>query len=149
MHGNNEPVNLYCTLILILIVILMCFVTFYQEKQTLQVISDLKAVLPTSCIVIRDCKKQQVPEEELVTGDLVVISAGAIIPADMRILQSNGLKIETSAITGDKDAYDYTHEAVTTYPSVFEARNVAFKGSFCLEGDGIGIVVRTGKYTVI
>uniref|UniRef100_A0A1I8EZ87 Cation_ATPase_N domain-containing protein n=1 Tax=Wuchereria bancrofti TaxID=6293 RepID=A0A1I8EZ87_WUCBA len=149
MHGNNEPVNLYCTLILILIVILMCFVTFYQEKQTLQVISDLKAVLPTSCIVIRDCKKQQVPEEELVTGDLVVISAGAIIPADMRILQSNGLKIETSAITGDKEAYDYTHEAVTTYPSVFEARNVAFKGSFCLEGDGIGIVVRTGKYTVL
>ncbi|MCP9264235.1 hypothetical protein DINM_022260 [Dirofilaria immitis] len=149
MHGNNEPINLYCTLILILIVILMCFVAFYREKQTLQVISDLKAVLPTSCIVIRDCKKQQVPEEELVTGDLVVITAGAIIPADIRILQSNGLKIETSAITGDKEAYDYTHEAIATYPSVFEARNVAFKGSFCLEGDGIGIVVRTGKYTVL
>uniref|UniRef100_A0A915PV33 Cation-transporting P-type ATPase C-terminal domain-containing protein n=1 Tax=Setaria digitata TaxID=48799 RepID=A0A915PV33_9BILA len=149
MHGNDEPVNLYCTIILILIVILMCFVTFYQEKRTLQVINDLKAVLPTSCIVIRDCKKQQVPEEELVTGDLVVITAGAIIPADIRILQSNGLKIETSAITGDKEAYDYTHEAVAAYASVFEARNVAFKGSFCLEGDGIGIVVRTGKYTVL
>lgn len=37
MHGNNEPINLYCTLILILIVTLMCFMTFYQEKQTLQV----------------------------------------------------------------------------------------------------------------
>lgn len=37
MRGNNEPVNLYCTLILILIVILMCFMTFYQEKRTLQV----------------------------------------------------------------------------------------------------------------
>ncbi|VDN02667.1 unnamed protein product, partial [Onchocerca ochengi] len=36
IHGNNEPVNLYCALILILIVILMCFVAFYQEKQTLQ-----------------------------------------------------------------------------------------------------------------
>uniref|UniRef100_A0A0R3S0R8 Cation_ATPase_N domain-containing protein n=1 Tax=Elaeophora elaphi TaxID=1147741 RepID=A0A0R3S0R8_9BILA len=139
MHGNNEPVNLYCALILILIVTLMCCVTFYQEKQTLQVINDLKAVLPTSCIVIRDDKKQQIREEELVTGDLVVITAGAIIPADMRILQSNG----------DKEAYDYTHEAVATYSSVFDARNVAFKGSFCLEGDGIGIVVRTGKYTVL
>ncbi|KAL3997338.1 HAD ATPase P-type IC family protein [Acanthocheilonema viteae] len=149
MHGNNEPVNIYCALILILIVTLMCFVTFYQEKQTLQVISNLKAILPTSCIVIRDCKKQQIREEELVTGDLVIITAGAIIPADMRILQSNGLKIETSAVTGDKEIYDYTDEVVTTYPSVFEARNVAFKGSFCLEGDGIGIVVRTGKYTVL
>ncbi|VDK84178.1 unnamed protein product [Litomosoides sigmodontis] len=149
MRGNNEPVNLYCTLILILIVILMCFMTFYQEKRTLQVTSDLKAVLPTSCIVIRDCKKQQIREEELVTGDLVIITAGAVIPADMRILQSNGLKIETSAVTGDKEVYDYIHEAVTTYPSVFDARNVAFKGSFCLEGDGIGIVVRTGKYTVL
>ncbi|VDO40388.1 unnamed protein product, partial [Onchocerca flexuosa] len=149
IHGNNEPVNLYCALILISIVILMCFVAFYQEKQTLQVINDLKSVLPTSCIVIRDSKTQQVPEEELVTGDLVVITAGAIIPADIRILQSNGLKIETSAVTGDKEAYDYTHEAVATYLSIFEARNVAFKGSFCLEGDGIGIVIRTGKYTVL
>lgn len=60
----------------------------------------MEAHLPTSCIVIRDCKKQQIPEEELVTGDLVLITAGAIVPADIRILQSNGLKIETSAITG-------------------------------------------------
>ncbi|CAG9541039.1 unnamed protein product, partial [Cercopithifilaria johnstoni] len=150
MHGNNEPINLYCTIILISIVILMCFVTFYQEKQTLRVTSDLKAILPTSCIVIRDSKKQQIREEELVTGDLVIITAGAIVPADMRILQSNGLMIETSAVTGDKEIYDYTHEVVTaTYSSVFEARNVAFKGSFCVEGDGIGIVVRTGKYTVL
>lgn len=52
-------------------------------------------------------------------------------------------------LIGDKEIHDYIHEAVTTYPSVFDARNVAFKGSFCLEGDGIGIVVRTGKYTVI
>ncbi|VDM97622.1 unnamed protein product, partial [Onchocerca ochengi] len=120
-----------------------------HPNQIRAVISELKSVLPTSCIVIRDCKTQQVPEEELVTGDLVIITAGAIIPADIRILQSNGLKIETSAVTGDKEAYDYTHEAVATYLSIFEARNVAFKGSFCLEGDGIGIVIRTGKYTVL
>lgn len=50
--------------------------------------------------------------------------------------------------SGDTEPFDYTHEAAATYVSVFEARNVAFKGSFCTEGDGIGVVVRTGKYTV-
>ncbi|VDN08531.1 unnamed protein product [Thelazia callipaeda] len=156
MHGNNEPVNLYCTIIL--------------------VESNLKMVPPMSCTVIRDSEQKQIPEAELVTGDLVVITAGAIVPADLRILQSNGLKIETSAITGcfakyyctvkfihtiqkfhnllafilgEKEPYDYTHEAAATYVPVFEARNIAFKGSFCLEGYGIGIVVRTGRYTVI
>lgn len=83
------------------------FIKILKILIKLQVISDLKAVLPTSCIVIRDCKKQQIREEELVTGDLVIITAGAVIPADIRILQSNGLRIETSAVTGLPDLLDF------------------------------------------
>ncbi|VDM24299.1 unnamed protein product [Toxocara canis] len=149
VHGNNEPLNLYCTIILIAIVFIMSFLSFYQEKKARKVVSDFKLLLPASCIVLRDCEERQIPPEQLVVGDLVMISAGARIPADLRILQSNGLKLETSAITGEGQPIDYTHEAAAPHISMFDARNLALKGSFCIEGDGIGVVIRTGKYTVL
>lgn len=64
--------------------------------------SDFKLLLPASCVVLRDCEERQIASEQLVVGDLVMISAGARIPADLRIIQSNGLKLETSAVTGSE-----------------------------------------------
>uniref|UniRef100_A0A915CEZ2 Myosin tail domain-containing protein n=1 Tax=Parascaris univalens TaxID=6257 RepID=A0A915CEZ2_PARUN len=148
-RGNNEPLNLYCTVILIAIVFIMSFLSFYQEKKARKVVRDFKLLLPASCVVLRDCEERQIASEQLVVGDLVMISAGARIPADLRIIQSNGLKLETSAVTGEEQPTDYTHEAAASHISVFDARNVALKGSFCIEGDGIGVVIRTGKYTVL
>lgn len=74
--------------------------------------------------------------------------SGMRIPADLRIIRSNGLKIEISAITGEQQPLNYTHEPAASHISVFDARNVAFKGSYVIEGDGIGIVIRTGQFTV-
>lgn len=70
------------------------------------------------------------------------------MPADIRILQANGFKIEASAITGEPAPREYTHEVAASHVSLFDARNVAFKGSYCTEGDAIGLVIRTGQYTV-
>uniref|UniRef100_A0A9J2PU20 Cation-transporting P-type ATPase N-terminal domain-containing protein n=1 Tax=Ascaris lumbricoides TaxID=6252 RepID=A0A9J2PU20_ASCLU len=99
-HGNHDPLNLYCTIILIAIVFIMSFLSFYQEKKARKVLSDFKLLLPASCVVLRDCEERQIASEQLVVGDLVMISAGARIPADLRIIQSNGLKLETSAVLG-------------------------------------------------
>lgn len=88
--------------------------------------------------------------------------SGSRIPADMRILQSNSLIVEVSEVTGQfpwiekiitknsgyTEPMEMTAEAAAKHISVFDAKNVAFKGSYCTEGDGIGIVIRTGKFTV-
>ncbi|CAD5206669.1 unnamed protein product [Bursaphelenchus okinawaensis] len=132
-HNNEEPLNLYCA------VILMCIV----------VVSDFKSILPQNSFVIRDCEERQVPAEQLVVGDIINIRAGQRVPADARILQAFGLKLEMSAITGEVQPLDFTHEAAASYVSVFDARNVAFKGSYCIEGDAIACVIRTGHYTVL
>jgi magnesium-transporting ATPase (P-type) len=50
---------------------------------------------------------------------------------------------------GDTQSLDYTHEAAASHTTVFDARNIAFKGSYCTEGDGLAVVIRTGHYTVI
>ena len=148
-HGNYETLNLYCAIILIGIVVCMSFLSFWQEKKTIRVVSNFQNLFPQNCFVFRDCEERQVACEELVVGDLVNIRCGQRIPADIRIIQSNGLKIESSAITGDMKPNDYTDEPAAPHVSVFEARNVAFKGSYCVEGDGIGVVIRTGQYTVL
>ncbi|VDM78809.1 unnamed protein product [Strongylus vulgaris] len=88
-------------------------------------------------------------------------SSGSRIPADIRILQTNCLTIEVSEVTGYRSTserkitlghtspVECTAEAAAPHVSVFDSRNVAFKGSYCTEGDGLGIVIRTGKFTVL
>ncbi|CAD5209750.1 unnamed protein product [Bursaphelenchus xylophilus] len=148
-HNNEEPLNLYCALILMCIVVCMSIMSFLQEKKAMRVVSDFKSILPQNSFVIRDCEERQVPAEELVVGDIINIRAGQRVPADARILQSFGLKLEMSAITGEPQPLDFTHEAAARHISVFDARNVAFKGSYCIEGDAIACVIRTGHYTLL
>ncbi|KAI1731463.1 e1-E2 ATPase domain-containing protein [Ditylenchus destructor] len=148
-HGDEEPLNLYCALILMGIVVIMSFISFWQERKALRVVSDFATLMPQNCYVIRDGEEKQIPSDELVVGDLVWIKSGQHVPADIRILQANGIKIEASAITGEPQPADYTHEEAAQHISLFSARNVAFKGSYCMEGDAIGVVIRTGYYTML
>ncbi|TKR92452.1 hypothetical protein L596_007100 [Steinernema carpocapsae] len=148
-HGHSEPLNLYCSLILLVIVVFMSFLSFWQEKRAIKVVTNFRNLLPPTCFALRDCEERMIETTELVVGDLVTIRSGSRIPADLRLLRSNGLKLEASAITGEPQAADYTHEAAAQHITVFDARNVAFKGSYCIEGDGVGLVIRTGKFTVL
>ncbi|KAI6243465.1 Cation-ATPase-N domain-containing protein [Aphelenchoides fujianensis] len=148
-RGNDETTNLYCAFTLISVVMIMCILSYRQEKKAMQVVGDFHNVMAQNSFVIRDCKERQIPAEELVVGDLVIIRCGQRVPADARILQSNGLKLEISFITGDTTSQDYTHEAAASHVSVFDARNIAFKGSYCTEGDGVAVVIRTGEFTMI
>ncbi|VDL64763.1 unnamed protein product [Nippostrongylus brasiliensis] len=131
-QGFNEPLNLYCAFILLLVVI-----------------KSFTKLLPSKAMVIRDCEEKEINTEDIVIGDLVIIRSGSRIPADIRILQTNCLTIEMSEVTGQKTPVECTAEAAASHVSVFDSRNVAFKGSYCTEGDGLGIVIRTGKFTVL
>jgi sodium/potassium-transporting ATPase subunit alpha len=98
--------------------------------------------------VIRDSKEKSLQAYELVVGDLVQLRSGGRVPADLRVLYANGLKLETSSITGESEPSDYTSDAVDSNVSVFDSQNIAFNGSFVIEGEGIGVVIRTGSKTV-
>ncbi|CAI4221688.1 unnamed protein product [Auanema sp. JU1783] len=149
VHGYNEPLNLYCAFILMIVVVFMCCLSYWQERKAKKVIQNFTKLLPSKAVVIRDCEEKEVDIETLVVGDLVVIRSGSRIPADLRILHTNCLTIEVGEVTGSNELVECTAEAAASYVSVFDAKNVAFKGSHCTEGDGIGIVIRTGKFTVL
>lgn len=64
-------------------------------------------------------------------------------------MYANDLKLETSALTGESEPVDYTVEAAAPHVALFDAHNVAFNGSLCLDGEGLGLVIRTADETVI
>ncbi|CEF64707.1 Cation-transporting P-type ATPase family and Cation-transporting P-type ATPase, N-terminal domain and Cation-transporting P-type ATPase, C-terminal domain and P-type ATPase, A domain and HAD-like domain and P-type ATPase, transmembrane domain and P-type ATPase, cytoplasmic domain N-containing protein [Strongyloides ratti] len=148
-QGVGDALMLYCALILFGIVVLMSILSYIQEKKAMKVLTDFKNLMPSSSHVIRDCQEKIVHSSDLVVGDIIVIDTGSLIPADCRIILSNGLKIEASAITGEGITHEYTHDSCPNNVNIFDARNIALKGSFCIEGSGIGLVIRTGQYTVL
>lgn len=144
---QTQPSNLYGALVLFLVSILMCIFSFLEEKKALTVIRGFHNLLPQVANVIRDAQESTIAAENLVVGDIVRLNSGVKVPADLRLLTCNSLKLETSALTGESKAIDYTSDPADS--GVFDAHNVAFNGSFCLDGDGLGLVIRTGDKTMI
>ncbi|CAD6184689.1 unnamed protein product [Caenorhabditis auriculariae] len=148
-RGYNEPLNLYCAMILLAVVIVMCFLSYWQQSKAKKVLQSNTRMMPSLAVVIRDCEEQEVKADEVVVGDIVILRTGYKVPADMRIMQANCLTIESAEVTGESAPKAYKSEAATSSESVFDACNIAFMGSYCTEGEGIGIVIRTGKFTIM
>lgn len=90
----------------------------------------------------------KIPAENLVPGDLVIVEFGKRIPADIRIIESNGMKVDNSSLTGETLLLQRTPEC--SHPeNPLETKNLIFFGTLCKEGNGRGIVVFTGDNTVI
>ena len=105
--------------------------------------------MPTSCNLIRSGKEEIRNPEELVVGDIVVVRSGSRVPADIRIISCTNFYLETSSITGEAEPLEYNSNVAKPGASIFESYNIAFNGSFCVDGEGYGVVIRTGARTVI
>ncbi|RLV98152.1 hypothetical protein DV515_00011065 [Chloebia gouldiae] len=98
-------------------------------------------------VVLRDAEKKELPADQLVVGDIVEIKGGDRIPADIRLIFTQGCKVDNSSLTGESEpqsrSCDFTHE------NPLETRNIAFYSTTCVEGTATGIVINTGDRTII
>ncbi|XP_076277316.1 sodium/potassium-transporting ATPase subunit alpha [Lasioglossum baleicum] len=133
------------------IIVMVCIISgvfaYIQESKNLKVMESFEKMVPTFAVVIRDGVKQRVATENLVRGDLVLFKFGNKIPADIRIIECNGLRVENSSITGESEAVVRTNYPTDDNP--LESANVAFFSSFAVDGEGKGIVTATGDKTMI
>ncbi|MFD3157602.1 HAD-IC family P-type ATPase [Haloimpatiens sp. FM7330] len=98
--------------------------------------------------VIRKGNNIFIPCEELVVGDIVYIKEGTIVPADLRIIESQGLKVNQAAITGENYVVNkYETKIEEEDIQLSEMKNMLFKSSYVVEGEGIGIVTAAGMKT--
>ncbi|MEI3356587.1 MAG: cation-transporting P-type ATPase [Clostridia bacterium] len=95
----------YANIIVILVlVVASTLLEFFEEYRSNQAAEKLKALVSTTTSVIRDGKEIQVPIKDITLGDIVVLSAGSMIPADLRIIESKDLYVGQSSLTGESDA---------------------------------------------
>ncbi|KAK0401820.1 hypothetical protein QR680_015990 [Steinernema hermaphroditum] len=141
--------NLYVAIVLFLLVLGMCIGTFIQEKKAINVVKGFTNLLPPKCTVVRDGKATTIDSEKIVVGDIVLVKNGSRVPADLRLLHCSDLKLETSSITGESEPIEIRSEPADVGVDVFDSNCVAFNGSFCVDGEGIGITIRTGQKTII
>lgn len=117
----------------------------YRAERTLAALSEMTA--PTA-VVTRDGEKREVDAHTLVVGDLVHVSAGGIVPADLRLCTVHGLEVDESVLTGESQAITKEEEcAVAADAPLGDRRNMAYKATHATRGSACGIVVAIGGQT--
>lgn len=125
--------------------------SYFQEHRSSKAVEKLRAMVQTNCHVVRDGHELEVPMREVVPGDLVLLQAGSLIAADMRLVAAKDLFVSQSSLTGESMPVEKSVESGLSSgqgsPSALEFRNALFQGSNVISGSGKALVVNTGVHT--
>ena len=139
--------NIIVTAILVTASTLLDFFESYRSNKAAE---KLKEIVATTATVIRNGKEIQIPIKNVTLGDIVVLSAGSMIPADLRIIESKDLYVGQSSLTGESDSIKKTVELENTenkLDNIAELDNICFMGTNVISGSAKGIVIKTGDNT--
>jgi len=136
------------TLVIIAIVILNAMVGFVQEYRAEKAMEALKNMTVSNTKVIRDNAITTLSSRYLVPGDLILLEAGDVVPADVRLSETIQLWLNESSLTGESAVIEKNPRVLNSAdPSPGDYSNMAFKGTYVTKGRGKGIVVGTGMKT--
>lgn len=129
-----------------IMVIISVLLQFFQENQAYNSSESLKSMVRTTCTVIRNSKKREISLRNVVPGDVIELSAGDIVPADLRLLSSNKLFLNQSLLTGEalpveKDANPISSQRVE---DPLNLKNICYSGTNVESGHAFGVVIHTG-----
>ena len=141
--------NCATVLIIATMVLLSGGLRFVQETRSGNVADKLLGMLHTTACVEREGQKAEIPLEELVVGDLVHLSAGDMIPADLRILGAKDLFVSQSALTGESEAVEKLGDALPQREALTDTANLAFLGSNVVSGSAKALVLAVGNDTML
>lgn len=142
---NND--HLYLGLSLLGVVVLTGCFSYYQEAKSSKIMESFKNLVPQHAIAFRDGAKANIKAEELVLGDIIDVKFGDRIPADIRIIECRGLKVDNSSLTGESEPQSRSVEC--TSDVALETKNLAFFSTSAVEGTCRGVVIRIGDNTVM
>jgi len=144
---KTDKSSLYLGIVVIIVILITGNMSFYQSSKTAAIMASFKNFIPPKAIVWRSGKKKEISARDLVPGDIVEVNIGDNIPADMIIIKSNEMKVNNASLTGESE--ELLRNPDEKSKNIFESPNVAFFGTACTNGSGIGIVFKTGDQTVI
>ena len=146
-QGDPDPTD---AIIILAVVLLNAVLGVFQESKAEEAIEALKKMASPVASVLRDGHVEHVKGEDIVVGDVVILEAGDVVPADMRLFEVNTVKIEESALTGesvpvDKDLVIPTGDEV----GIGDRTNMAFSSTNVTYGRAVGVVTSTGMNTEV
>ncbi len=137
------------TWIILAVVLINGFVGYLQEGKAEKAIDAVRNMLSVSNRVLRGGEKQTIDAEELVPGDIVLLSSGDRVPADLRILEVHELRVNEASLTGESETVAKNSEPVDQEAALGDRSCMAYSGTIVSSGTATAVVVSTGEETEI
>ena len=147
--GQEDPTT---SIIIVVLVLISGGIRFVQELRSDKATTNLSKMIVNTATVIRDGLEQELPIDELVVGDLVKLSAGDMIPADVILFESRDFFVQQSGLTGESDAVEklaLNKATSQNVESLLEAESLAFMGTNVISGSATAMVLAVGDDTMM
>ncbi len=136
--------------IVAVMVVLSFVLSSYQERRSIRAAEELKKMVQTTAVVMRDNRELEIDIGDIVPGDIVVLAAGSIIPADLRVLSAKDFFVNQSSMTGESmPAEKFPAPPAASVSEPLELPNACFQGSTVVSGAARGIVILSGSHTFL
>ena len=137
------------TAVILLVAVVNAAIGFIQENKAEKALEDIKNMLPTQARVLRDGRRLEIEAGDLTLGDVVILSPGDKIPADLRLARTENLRIEESPLTGESAPVSKNTTPLPPETMLGDRVNMAFSGTTVSAGTGLGLVTAIGRETEI
>lgn len=137
------------SLIILIIALISALIRFFQDYSVDKFNHKLKSSIYSTTTVLRNHQEVEIKVDDIVKGDIVKLNAGAIIPADLKIIEAKDLFLNESVFTGESALVEKRKINQTEKKEIFDIENIALMGSSVVSGLGTGIVVETGFSTYL
>lgn len=134
-------------IVILAVVVINALIGFIQEGKAEQAMEAIGKMLALKATARRDGKWQTVPAENLVPGDIVKIKSGDRVPADVRLLEAHGLRVDQAPLTGESVPVGKTPDTVAEETDLADRRSMIYSGCMTTSGQAIGVVAITGSDT--
>jgi len=135
------------TIVIFIVAVINAAIGFFQENKAEKALEDIKNLLSLKANVIRNGERTEIDADKLTVGDIVLLNPGDKVPADLRLISTNNLKIEESLLTGESVPSEKELEVLDDDTVLGDRLNMAFSGTTVSSGTGKGIVVAVGSNT--
>lgn len=149
VYLSIEP-NYASIIVILVLVTVSTLLDFIEEFRSNRAAEKLKELVATTTTVIRDGKEINIPIKNIVLGDVVILSAGSMVPADLRIIEAKDLYVGQSSLTGESDSVKKLVESefkLDEIENITDLDTICFMGTNVISGSSKGIVIKTGDST--
>lgn len=148
LSNPPSPTNLALAVLVLIVILSQASFSAFQDWSTGRIMNSILDLLPSECVVIREGQTVRMAASELVAGDVVSLSVGNKVPADMRLIQTSGdVRFDRAVLTGESEEVEGSIDSMGE--TFLEAPNIALMGTYVTNGHAKGVVALTGDRTVM